>query len=1292
VKFESVPRVNMRESLFHIVSFDSLAPNSRPRWENSMRITLWLMTRGIVLFVMGWCAVLAGSLVNAQDTTHEPRGSDPLREIKSPQNGSERQSPRFNGVSAESTQLPSFGHLPLLFEANNGQTDSRVQFLSRGEGMTMFFSPAEVTLVLPESSLQLSRTRTKSRGETKKEVFAHSVLRMRLVGGNLRAEAAGEEKQSGRSNYFIGNNPRHWLTAIPNYKKARYSNVYPGIDLIYYGNEGQLEHDFVVAAGADPRTITLEFQCACHLQIDGHGSLVLRTTGGVVRMLRPTVYQPGESGRTTVKGRYVSRGINRVGFTLASYDPARPLIIDPVLTYATYLGGSSRDEGVGIAVDSSGSVIAVGHTFSIDFPTLNAFQERIAGPQNVFLSKLDPTGQALVFSTYIGGNSFDVARGVALDPDGNAYITGIANSTNFPTTPGAFMTSCGSPIGCNSPFAAKFDSDGNLVYSTFTGPSGVPWGIAADSAGQAYITGWTSARDFPMVKAFQLVCPGLCNFVQKLNTEGSDLVFSTFLGVAPSSFTQPGGGIAVDPQQSAYVVGVTTSDFPLKNPIQPGPRSPQSGFLTKFTPEGNDLVYSTFLGGSAPTSALAVAVDQDGNAYVAGTTQSLDFPASPDGFLSICPFRTSPTSCDNPQLFVVKVDPTGNQFLYSSVLGNTTFGNVGLALDSEGTAWVVGGTASPSFPIVDPIQSTLQQGTPFSQDAFVAALGSQGCPIFSTYLGGSSTQEQGSGIALDGSGNVYVVGTIQGTDFRSDFPIVDPFQQEPHGVIIAKISRQEISGLSLAPRRSPFLTLRNVSSVPFNIASIHASENFDLQENCPSTLDGGGSCIITLQGKNDGQDSGTVTIASTAPGSPHTFTIAKARSGDFVGSHLIESPRSLRFPTQLVGTISDPQTITIQNIGTAWASVDNILTFGPFRQTNTCNSILEAGESCEIDVTYAPNGSGTSFGSVAIVHDGFQREDLFLGGAEIRNGLEVFPSTVDFGVQYGGLPPLVRTITLTNVSSAPLGVTGISATGEFRQMNNCTDMLAPHNTCHIGVSFAPIGNGNRAGALNVVHNGPGGAQTVTLAGTAKILSDLSVSPLELDLGPVLVGFTSNPQSVTLKNVSNAALNILSVSTSAAEFAQTNNCPASLALGASCTVNVTFTPSAPGDASGRLTVQHSGMGTPQVLSLAGKGQTALYFVPSQVDFGEQKVGTTSSQHFLSIGNQGVAPVTFTSFSASGDFQIVENPCPNPLPRFFGCALQIVFTPTDAGLRTGAVTIIASDSPQPHVIPLTGIGTP
>jgi hypothetical protein len=259
-------------------------------------------------------------------------------------------------------------------------------------------------------------------------------------------------------------------------------------------------------------------------------------------------------------------------------------------------------------------------------------------------------------------------------------------------------------------------------------------------------------------------------------------------------------------------------------------------------------------------------------------------------------------------------------------------------------------------------------------------------------------------------------------------------------------------------------------------------------------------------------------------------------------------------------------------------------------------------------------------------------------------------------------------------------------------MNNCTDMLAPHNTCHIGVSFAPIGNGNRAGALNVAHNGPGGAQTVTLAGTAKILSDLSVSPLELDLGPVLVGFTSNPQSVTLKNVSNAALNILSVSTSAPEFAQTNNCPASLALGASCTVNVTFTPSAPGDASGTLTVQHSGRGTPQVISLAGKGQTALYFVPSQVDFGEQKVGTTSSQHFLSIGNQGVAPVTFTSFSASGDFQIVENPCPNPLPRFFGCALQIVFTPTDTGLRTDAVTIVASDSPQPHVIPLTGIGTP
>ncbi len=1273
-----------------------------------MRVTKRLTIKGIVLLIGVLSAVLAASPASAQ----APYGSEEgLLSSVGERPGQQRS---FRGVSRAHTQLLSFGHLPLLFEANNGQTDSRVQFLSRGDGMTLFFSPARATFVLPEPRLQLPGTRTKSQWETKKQAPARSVLHMRLIGANLQAEAAGEERQPGQSNYFVGNNPQHWRRAIPHYKKVRYSNVYPGIDLIYYGNQGQLEHDFVVAPGVDPRPITLEFQGVHGLQIDAHGDLVLRTRSGIVRMLRPMLYQPGESGRTAVLGRYVLRGKNRVGFALGAYDPARALVIDPVLTYGTYLGGSNRNEGVAIAVDSDGSILVTGQTFSVDFPTLNAFQERIAGPQNVFLSKLDPTGQALVFSTYIGGNNFDVARGVAVDADGNAYITGIANSTNFPTSPGAFMATCGSTFFCNSPFVAKFDSVGNLIYSTFTGPLGVPWAIAADSAGQAYITGLTSAPNFPVVNAFQSVCPsqsGICSsaFVQKLNADGSGLIFSTFLGGGHSSSAEPGGGIAVDDQESVYVVGSTSVDFPLKNPVQPGPTGSPRGFLAKFAPEGNALIYSTFIGGSAATSVLAVAVDPEGNAYVAGTTHALDFPVGPDGFLSTCPFRTHAASCDSPQVFVVKVDPAGSEFLYSSVLGTTTFGNAGLAVDPEGIAWVVGGTASESFPVVDPIQSTLQQGAPFSQDAFVAALDSRGFPIFSTYLGGSSSQ--GSGIALGpggkkharvfaapenmrrhqkGESNVYVVGSEQ----AADFPIINPFQQglAQNGVFIAKISRVEIPGISLSPRRSPFLTLRNVSSVPLDITSIQTSENFDLRDNCPSTLQGGNSCTITLRGKNDGQDSGTVTIVSTTPGSPHTFTIAKARTGDFVGSHVIESPRSLRFPTQLVGTSSDPQTITIENVGTAPASVDNILTFGPFTQTNNCNAVLEVGGTCKVNIAYTPNGSGVNFGSLAIIHDRFQREDLFLSGAETRNGLEVFPRGIDFGVQFSGLPPLLRTVTLTNVTTAPLGVTGISVTGEFRQSDNCTDLLAPHGSCRIGIWFMPSGNGNRAGTLNVTHNGPGETQSVALAGTAKILSDLSISPLELDLGPVLLGFTSNPQSVTLKNESNAALSLLGVSTSRAEFAQTNNCPASLAPGASCTVNVAFTPSAPGDASGALSVQHSGMGTPQVISLGGNGRTALTFFPSQVDFGEQKVGTISSQHFLSVGNQGFSPVTFTSFSISGDFQIVQNPCPNPLPRFFGCALQIVFIPTATGLRTGAVTIIASDSPQPHAIPLTGTGTP
>jgi hypothetical protein len=318
------------------------------------------------------------------------------------------------------------------------------------------------------------------------------------------------------------------------------------------------------------------------------------------------------------------------------------------------------------------------------------------------------------------------------------------------------------------------------------------------------------------------------------------------------------------------------------------------------------------------------------------------------------------------------------------------------------------------------------------------------------------------------------------------------------------------------------------------------------------------------------------------------------------------------------------------------------------------------------------------------------RDDIFIGGAGAPSSLIAFPSSIQFGTQFADVAPILRTVTLSSVSTSPLTITDISVAGQFAQRNDCTDTLQPHESCHIGVSFVPSGNGNRTGVLSVTHDGAGGVQTVNLSGLAKILSDLSVSPLELAFS-ARVG-TTNTGTVTLKNVSNAALRVLNVSADSPEFVPVSHCSGPLNPGISCAVDVGFTPPDIGDFSATLSIEHTGMGTPQVISMTGRGFTNLRITPSQLDFGDQQVGTTSNQQALLLSNQSFAPITISNIDVSGDFQMVQNPCPNPLPAFFGCNLQIVFSPTDTGSRTGSISITASDYDRPHVVPLMGNGTP
>jgi len=502
-------------------------------------------------------------------------------------------SAQVNGVfkpdpSTQGKILQGYGKLPLRFEANQGQTDARVKFLSRGAGYTLFLTSGEAVLAFRKTSAQMKdRSALKAPAP---EASKSAVLHMQLVGSNPASAVSGLDEMPGKSNYFIGNDPKKWQTNVANYAKVRYRRVYPGVDLVYYGNPGQLEYDFVVAPGADPSSIRLKFRGAGRLKIDDNGDLVLGADGEQVRLQKPQVYQEASGTRRAVEGRYWIAGANTISFRVADYDRSKPLIVDPVLVYSTYLGGSGDDSGTSIAVDSSGNAYVTGYTSSIDFPTMNPLQPTYAGGSgslDVFVAKLNSTGSALVYSTYLGGSNYDSGTSIAVDSSGNAYVTGYTYSTDFPTMNALQGTTAGS----GDVFVAKLNPTGSaLVYSTYLGGSGIDYGygIAADASGNAYVTGFTCSTNFPTANAEQAASGGRLNslppcgdvFVTKLNATGTALVYSTYLG---GSGDDAGRGIVVDSSGNAYVTGYTSSiDFPTMNPLQPANAGSNDAFVAKL--------------------------------------------------------------------------------------------------------------------------------------------------------------------------------------------------------------------------------------------------------------------------------------------------------------------------------------------------------------------------------------------------------------------------------------------------------------------------------------------------------------------------------------------------------------------------------------------------------------------------------------------------------------------------------------------------------------------------------------
>jgi len=941
-------------------------------------------SRGILLAIV---ALLAGLSLSGQPWDSSTPASATRQVNVSPAPEQPATKAVFGHVAQTTREQikDTYGKLPLSFEVNDGQFDARVKFLSRGSGYSFFLTSTEAVLALNRAvtggadKLPPFAQRRKA-----KQRAAHTrpeVLRMRLAGANPAPAITGVDALPGTSNYFAGNDAARWRTNVAHYARVRYEEVYPGIDLVYYGNQRQLEYDFVVAAGADPELIRVKFAGARKVEIERGGDLVLHTSGGQVRQHKPFVYQEVEGGRQQVASSYVLTGKHEIGFRLARYDATKPLIIDPVLVYSTYLGGNNSDTGYDIAVDGAGNAYITGQTTSTDFPTQNPVQSAPSQIGDVFITKLNPTGDALVYSTYVGGNEREQGYAIEVDNAGNAYVTGSTSSSDFPKANAYDSTFV---VGSLTPFLLKLNATGDaLLYSTYVGSSGEAYALGVDkTTGEAYIAGYTSAPDFPVTPgALQTAkAAGEDAFITKFNAQGSGLIYSTYLG---SNSRDVVYGIAVDPGGNVYATGHTTSFLFFVSPnaldktCGQCERGRPDGFVVKLNPQGSDLIYSTFLGGFFSDLVYGIDVDSSGHAYVTGSTGG-DFPITANAF----------DSTDNGlgDVFVSKINSTASELIYSTYLGGTgQESGSGIKVDAAGNIHITGVTSSTGFGgVFFPTTNSLTPIVSGKNNPFVTKFNATGTALIYSTTFGVSEEGGAFGLALDASANAYVTGSTTNT-----VPLTPgAFQTTRSGrsdAFVAKIAPSDSDGIT------PSITISNVRVTEGNSGTTNADFTATLSAPSDRTVTFDYSTANITAGNNDYQSAqGTI---SFAPGET-SKVLSIAVIGDLADEadetfqvRLVNAVGGIITTSSGTGTIVDDDeplptpvasindaTVTEGNSGTTSAvftiSLSNASAETVFVDFNTLPGTAHEGEDYQARAGRLTFASGETSKTVAILVNG----------------------------------------------------------------------------------------------------------------------------------------------------------------------------------------------------------------------------------------------------------------------------------------------------------------------------------